>query len=377
VALQHEIQEYRKWPYHPGTRVIALGGLYKGVIGETVSRRSFQSSVNPNDKTIFSVVQVPPLLEECAEAQPSLWVGRRDERNKQRQQKIENVKRKLEQVFGESEWAKRLISPQEKLQELQKKILQVFCEQGEQNKEHLTNDMLVEHLSIMGFKCEGDLQKRLIQEVAMVVLDWEWATLYSNEYGSHNLQPTCLSKPDLKNVDNCIKRSFEGERIRWPTFFDEDTGSGFIRVEEDLLFHHVLTGYEPQQLDHEGVAFPRCISMTKQIFEQAGPPGLDTVQTHNNCCHPWHYLCNVDDEPELVKERCFHHYVRPAFSRAVCAVLNLNPFELPSENCLSFLMAQHIKLGGSSSAFGLPTDVLQKIFNAVKAFDKCEQCFVF
>jgi hypothetical protein len=53
-------------------------------------------------------------------------------------------------------------------------------------------------------------------------------------------------------------------------------------------------------------------------------------------------------------------------------VLNLNPFEVSADKILSFAMATHSRLGGSSTnqAFNLPSALIKFIFDIVNAFDR-------
>ena len=61
--------------------------------------------------------------------------------------------------------------------------------------------------------------------------------------------------------------------------------------------------------------------------------------------------------------------VRPAFARAACGILGLNPFKLPQDAVLSFAMAQHQRLGSNSCFFGMNEDLVQRIVDAASIFD--------
>jgi hypothetical protein len=62
--------------------------------------------------------------------------------------------------------------------------------------------------------------------------------------------------------------------------------------------------------------------------------------------------------------------VRPSFARAACAVLGLNPMQVPKESVLSFVMAQHPRLGSSSPFYGLTDDLIKRVLEAVVCFDR-------
>ena len=64
--------------------------------------------------------------------------------------------------------------------------------------------------------------------------------------------------------------------------------------------------------------------------------------------------------------------VRPAFARAACGILGLNPFKLPQDAVLSFAMAQHPRLGSKSCFCGLNEDLVQRIVDAAEIFDACK-----
>ena len=52
---------------------------------------------------------------------------------------------------------------------------------------------------------------------------------------------------------------------------------------------------------------------------------------------------------------------RPAFARAACAILGLNPFELSNDLVIAFAMSQHSRLGSESTVKSLSSDLILKI----------------
>ena len=284
-------------------------------------------------------------------------------------------------------------------------IAEVFDEadEGRSDCQHMTLQKLLARLAGKGLLLKqgkaGKEQRKRIRDLAVEMLKAHHAQPYGFELFCQHISGERKNRLNTeKRKKAAQKQMYEGlapaqkqiwesgsvpgepTKKSWPRCFDNEVMTFHQEVKQSGLFLLPQNGDQHKERYHCSLMVPAARAIPPGLM-----PGCDCCKA-DDVCHGPQCKCrseyqrrdyqgyDIDDVSFYQGENdfMFERIVQPAFARAVCAALSLSPLKLSSEMALSFAMGSHVGLGVKSKIFGLPNDLIKRIFDLAQSFDSCE-----